>query len=140
MQKFVGTKIVNATPMTRKAYNDLRGWTVPKDEDGKDEGYLVEYPDSASNHPEYAGYISWSPKEAFDQAYLVLDTELTEPYQVRLVAEFTQLQTNVAKLAGFINSEMFGELSPAKADLMRRQLDYMNMLVSTLESRIALED
>jgi hypothetical protein len=139
MKKFVGTKIVNATRMTRKEYNDLRGWTLPKDENGKDEGYLLEYPESAPNHSEYAGYISWSPAEQFESAYVHLDTELTEPYQVRLVAEFTQLQANVAKLSAFINGDKIGELSPVKADLMRRQLDYMNMLVNTLEVRIALE-
>lgn len=29
--------------MTRGDYNNYRGWTIPKDEDPKDEGYLVKY-------------------------------------------------------------------------------------------------
>jgi hypothetical protein len=37
------------------------------------DGYLVEYPlvgeDDTPNHPDYAGYISWSPKAAFEAAY-----------------------------------------------------------------------
>ncbi len=68
--KHIGTKIINAHPMTRQQYNDLRGWTVPADENPGDDGYLVEYLDGGSaNHPDYTGYISWSPKEVFDRAY-----------------------------------------------------------------------
>ena len=60
MKTFIGTKIVQAKPMTRGAYNILKGWPLPADEDGADEGYLVGYSDS---------YVSWSPKAAFDEAY-----------------------------------------------------------------------
>lgn len=70
MQKYIGTKTINAKPMTRKEYNDLRGWSVPKDENPADEGYLVEYIDGGqANHPDYSGYLSWSPKEVFERAY-----------------------------------------------------------------------
>lgn len=69
-QKYIGTKIIAALAMTRLAYNAYRGWTLPADEDGADEGYLVEYLDGGKpNHPDHAGYISWSPKEQFDNAY-----------------------------------------------------------------------
>lgn len=70
MQLHIGTKQVTATPMTRLAYNEYRGWTLPADENGADDGYLVEYLDGgAPNHPKHAGYISWSPKAQFDAAY-----------------------------------------------------------------------
>lgn len=70
MQQFIGVKLINAKEMTRLAYNELRGWTLPSDENGEDEGYLVEYIDGGkANHPDFAGYISWSPKEVFDRAY-----------------------------------------------------------------------
>lgn len=70
MQEFYGTKRINAKPMTRQAYNDLRGWHLPDDERGDDDGYLVEYQNGGKpNTHEYAGYISWSPKEQFDRAY-----------------------------------------------------------------------
>jgi len=70
MQKYIGTKMINAKPMTRQEYNDLRGWTVPADENPDDAGYLVEYTDGGqANHPDYAGYISWSPKAVFERAY-----------------------------------------------------------------------
>lgn len=70
MQQYIGTKIINATPMNRQAYNDFRGWQLPDNEDGNDEGYLVEYTDGGkANTPTHAGYVSWSPKEQFENAY-----------------------------------------------------------------------
>lgn len=74
MQLHIGTKMVTAQPMTRQAYNDYRGWTLPADENGADEGYLVEYLDGGKpNHPNHVGYISWSPKAQFDAAYRPTD-------------------------------------------------------------------
>jgi hypothetical protein len=70
MKKFFGSKKVNAVPMNRAEYNAFRGWNLPADEDGADEGYLVEYMDGGKpNTPQYSGYVSWSPKEQFDNAY-----------------------------------------------------------------------
>lgn len=66
----IGTKLINATPMTRQEYNDFRNWVLPADENGADEGYLVEYVDGGKpNHPDFAGYISWSPKDVFERSY-----------------------------------------------------------------------
>jgi len=48
MKKYIGTKIVVAEP---------------QDKDGKP-GYKVMYKD---------GYVSWSPKAAFDEAYKLLE-------------------------------------------------------------------
>ena len=70
MNKYIGTKNINAEPMSRMDYNILRGWEVPADEDPLDEGYLVEYVDGGKPNMEgYVGYISWSPKEQFEAAY-----------------------------------------------------------------------
>ena len=67
---FYGTKKIAATAMSRQEYNDYRGWDLPADENGTDEGYLVEYLDGGKpNHPDHEGYISWSPKEQFEAAY-----------------------------------------------------------------------
>ena len=63
-------KKVRAKPMTRGAYNQLRGWIVPENENPADKGYLVEYIDGgAANHPDFEGYISWSPKAVFENGY-----------------------------------------------------------------------
>ena len=70
MDKFIGTKQVAATAMSRAEYNSYRGWQLPANEDGADKGYLVEYLDGGKpNDDRHAGYISWSPAEQFDQAY-----------------------------------------------------------------------
>jgi len=66
MSTFIGTKLVYSWPMARKDYNTYRGWALPTDENGEDEGYLIEYLDGGEfNHPDHNGYISWSPKEIF---------------------------------------------------------------------------
>lgn len=70
MKTYIGTKSIAATPMTRADYNELRGWALPADENGGDDGYLVEYLDGGKpNHQDFAGYISWSPKFQFEAAY-----------------------------------------------------------------------
>ena len=65
MKTYIGTKIIEAKPMTRGDYNVFRGWKIPEDENPEDRGYLVKYPD---------GYISWSPKEVFEEAYRECDS------------------------------------------------------------------
>jgi hypothetical protein len=70
MERYIGTKLVNAKPMTRREYNDFRGWALPDDEDGGDLGMLVEYVDGGKANTEaYEGYVSWSPIEVFNKAY-----------------------------------------------------------------------
>jgi len=74
MNRYIGVKEINATPMSRAAYNLFRGWELPKDENGADEGYLVEYLDGGkANTEQYAGYVSWSPKDVFERAYKPCD-------------------------------------------------------------------
>lgn len=83
MKKYVGTKLIEAEPMTRGAYNKYRGWEIPANENPDDPGYLIRYPD---------GYVSWSPKHIFDAAYLVLDDNKDLPSGVsigpKMVDEF----------------------------------------------------
>lgn len=60
MERYIGTKVINACPMNRGDYNELKGWTIPENENPSDEGYLVAYEDN---------YTSWSPKSTFEKAY-----------------------------------------------------------------------
>lgn len=74
MKRYIGVKEINAIDMTRAAYNILRDWELPADENGDDAGYLVEYIDGGqANHKDFKGYISWSPKEVFERAYKATD-------------------------------------------------------------------
>ena len=74
MNEYIGVKRISAKEMTRAAYNEYRGWELPANENGADEGYLVEYHDGGqANDSRHAGYISWSPKEVFNTAYRPID-------------------------------------------------------------------
>ena len=68
MKQFNALKKVNAKPMTRGEYNDLRGWNVStsaKDE----EGYLIVDPEIEANTLSYHGEVSWVSKENFEKHY-----------------------------------------------------------------------
>lgn len=63
MDKYIGTKIIEAEPAIRKGgkvYN-IPNDPIPKTMEPVEEGYRVRYPD---------GYESWSPKEVFEKAYM----------------------------------------------------------------------
>ena len=89
--KYIGIKLVEAEPMTRGAYNEYRGWTIPENENPDDEGYLVKYSD---------GYESWCPKNQFEEfntpvgESLLTDTVplmTSADYKDRFSAEYHQL-------------------------------------------------
>lgn len=63
-KKYLGVKEVFSYPMNLGEYNEFRGWQIPKNEDPNREGYLVRYSDE---------YVSWSPKEVFEEAYRTID-------------------------------------------------------------------
>jgi len=65
MNKYFGVKLIEAEPMKLGAYNIFKGWTIPEDEDPLKEGYKVKYSDN---------YISWSPKDTFEEAYRAIDS------------------------------------------------------------------
>ncbi len=114
MKKFIGVKMIQATPMNRKEYNDYRGWELPADENGADEGYLVEYEQSETspnvNHPNHKGYISWSPADVFMDAYRET-VELTFGFAIEAMKKGYKVARK-----GWNGSNMFAVLSPgAKA-------------------------
>lgn len=78
MNHYIGAKLIEAKPMNLGDYNKFKGWTIPEDEDPKREGYLVKYSDD---------YISWSPKEVFEKAYLKVDENKNLPSGVSVGAE-----------------------------------------------------
>lgn len=61
MQKYIGTKIIEAEPAIKKGGKVyLLSEPIPKTMDLIEEGYKVVYEN---------GYESWSPKEVFEDAY-----------------------------------------------------------------------
>lgn len=106
MQQYIGVKLINAKQMTRQAYNDFRGWTLPADENGDDEGFLVEYLDGGKGNTDlYAGYVSWSPADVFERAYRV-----TSGMTFGLALEALKLGKKVAR-AGWNGKGMWLSLS-----------------------------
>lgn len=70
MNKYIGTRIITATPMTRGAYNEYRGWTLPADEYSSDKGFLVEYEDGGKgNDHRHVGYITWLQEDVFGREF-----------------------------------------------------------------------
>ena len=74
MKTYIGTKLIQARPMTRAGYNKMRGWALPADEDGDDKGFLVESLDGGKPNIEgFDGYVNWLPVEQFENAYQKTD-------------------------------------------------------------------
>ena len=66
MKQYIGTKIIQAEPALRIDGKTVQPTTWPVPEGAKaEEGYAVRYPD---------GYMSWSPKEVFEEAYRPSDS------------------------------------------------------------------
>lgn len=79
MKKFVGTKVIEAEPMTRGEYAKLSGRNsilTEKGETEADKGYHVRYAD---------GYESWSPADAFEAAGYIFE-ELYEA-DIKVIGE-----------------------------------------------------
>lgn len=138
MQKYIGVERAEARPMTRGDYNVYRGWQIPADEDPADEGYLVKYRD---------GYESWSPKEVFEEAYVVEDVSpllatvfdmKSSDYKKRFEAEYRQLRIRYEGLKRMCEKWDAGELDftpTCPRAIYDKQLSAMVDYLSVLEVR-----
>ena len=134
MKKYIGTKVLKAVPMNRGDYNILRGWNIPKNEDPKEDGYLVEYQDGGKpNHPDYEGYISWSPKDVFEKAYQLAETHID-----RLCIEKKDLAEKFEKCSAFVRSDKFREVvkNDIQAFLLVLQRELMGRYNQVLDYRL----
>lgn len=141
MHTYIGTKIIQAKPMNRLEYNRYRGWELPSEENGGDPGYLVEYLDGGqANHPDHKGYISWSPKDVFEQAYVDIGEDISDlpPFHQRLQGEAAELEHRIGKLTIFTDSEEFPELPNEQQSLLIIQLNAMHTYLAVLNARIEI--
>ena len=125
MKKYIGTKMVNAEPMTKgEAFkkNLLKSGVNVNDEDSAQEGYVVKYED---------GYTSWSPKETFEKAYKVAET-----FQDRLQIEECELNDKINKLNYFMQGEKFAALNEIQRNYMNEQYRVMVKYQEILKKRI----
>jgi lysine/ornithine N-monooxygenase len=105
LETYIGTRIITALPMSRLEYNEYRSWQLPSNEEGSDEGYLVESTDGEkANDSRHIGYISWSPKDQFEAVYLSIGEVSSIPkYLQRIIAEKAQLESKLELLTKFLN-------------------------------------
>ncbi len=136
--RYIGTKTVDAQPMTRGVYNEYQGWTIPPNENPADEGYLVEYLEGGKpNHGNHMGYISWSPKDVFEKSYKVVPApKYALPHQQRVYEEQVQLMGNLTRLRAFIQTSTFEALPHAERVDLKTQALTMADLNEVLIRRI----
>lgn len=97
MKKYIGTKQIEAEPMTRgDAWGKHLLREKPSTENFDDEGYHVRYED---------GYESWSPKDTFEKAYNIAETPVD-----RMQIEAEEVNGRYVKLAAFIDSGKMDEV------------------------------
>ncbi len=145
MNKFIGTKQIEAESMTRGEYAKLSGRNsilTEKGESTNDEGYLVKYSD---------GYISWSPKKQFEEAYSEIgknslyETTLlmkSNDFKERFQAEYIQLKIRYNGLKAMLEKYKAGTLSfqpKCSYELLFTQLVYMENYMKVLEERAKVE-
>lgn len=111
---------------------------LPTNEDGGDEGYLVEYLDGGKpNDDRHAGYISWSPKAQFEAAYCERPAvEGLQPHQQRVVDEKAELDEKMDKLTAFMDTPIFAKVPVAEQERLVMQLMHMGNYTATLHDRI----
>lgn len=132
MKKYIGTKEVEAMPMTLGELINKSGRNPYENDEkmhGNDEkGYLVKYKD---------GYESWSPAEPFEEAYKCADTFLD-----RLHIEMRDLYEKMDKLSPFIESGKIDEIVTDKYQnyLLRLQHRIMSRYINVLECHIGRLD
>lgn len=131
MPAYQGKKDCYAKPLSLGEYNKLQGWPMPEGQDPEREGYLVEYFEGgAPNHPDYEGYISWSPKEIFEGSYNPIETPLD-----RLKIESIELDARATGLGAYIASGKHVDLGRLQAGLLSVQFDQMDAYSKILHLR-----
>ena len=127
MKKYIGTKQIEAEPMTMgEAYekNLLQAGRVPNESEKTKAGYHVKYE---------GGYESWSPAEPFEKAYKVADTPLD-----RMVIEYDELKQKIDKLDVFLDSEKFKSLDEKVKGFLSSQYHIMIAYSVVLTERMRL--
>lgn len=128
MKKYIGTKQVEAEPMTMgEAYEKglLQAGRIPSKEEQDNPGYHVKYKD---------GYESWTPAEPFEEAYRCSETSID-----KMLIEAEDLNEKAKNLGNFIDSEKHEWLSTQKKNLLKAQYAAMFSYSTILSEIIRVE-
>lgn len=94
LKPYIGTKMVMAEQMAKSAAV-AKGWARPSSEGNEDvPGYHVQY-----TNPDGSTYDSWSPKDVFEQSYLIV-----ENFKDRLFTAKLRLSMLIAEAEIMLNS------------------------------------
>lgn len=129
MKKFIGTKEVEAGPMTMgEAYRRslLQNGEMLNETNKDAPGYYIKYEN---------GYESWSPKDVFDKVY-----KCSESFLDRLCIERDNLADKLGKLYTFISSPKFEDTIKDRQQrkLLLKQGNCMANYLNVLNQRIDL--
>lgn len=119
LSSFTCHKNVKASKMSKLEYAKLMGNPEPYEDEP---GYVVVYED---------GYISWSPKEAFEGGY-----KLFETFTDRLVNEMEDLGVKIGKLEDFLLSDKSNSVDKVQKELLTIQLFAMRAYYSSIIARL----
>lgn len=126
MKKYIGTKQIEAEPMTMgEAYRRglLHAGRVPSESEKSKDGYYVKYDN---------GYESWSPADVFEKAYKVADTFLD-----RLRIERDELHDRYVKAKNYLSSPLAEkQLTPREKGSLAAQVEFMRQYLLCVEERI----
>lgn len=126
MKKYIGTKQIEAEPMTMgEAYRRglLHAGRVPSESEKSKDGYYVRYDN---------GYESWSPADVFEKAYKVADTFLD-----RLRIERDELHDRYVKAKNYLSSPLAEkQLTPREKGSLAAQVEFMRQYLLCVEERI----
>lgn len=124
MKKYIGTKQVEAEPMTLGAAfieGFLQRDRIPSEEEKSQPGYHVKYKD---------GYESWLPAEPFEEAFKLADTALD-----RMLIEGEELTVKRENLQAFIGTEKFDSLDEVTKAMLVAQAKIMTEYQCVLNQR-----
>ena len=117
---------VIGTPLTRGEYCTFRGWALPTNEDGTDEGMLINF----------GFHTAWWPKEIIKLNFVELVESIPE-WKASITVEHAELVDRAQKLREFLASEGFLSLVPAEQLRLTRQYTAMGQYIQVLAERIA---
>ena len=118
MKQYIGTKTIQACPMTSLKAEEM---LERKLSDVEEDGYLVKYED---------GYLSWSPKEVFEKTYKIAETP-----EDRIAIEHSDLNEKQNRLIKFTQSEGFNNLPKSTQAMLLGQMDIMSSYIHVLAHR-----
>ena len=117
---------VRAVQLTRKEYNNVRGWFLPEDENPSDVGYVIALGESENIH------ITWLPIDVFEKTYKKCET-----FKDRMKIEIQELEERIEKAEAFYNRPDITDVTDCEDRmLLAMQLSYMHGYLGTLKLRM----